>query len=91
MHAVPLTKGPSRGAMWLALLIGSAAIAAQAQQVVVDGQRATTPERSCVQQIERDGERDAAATRAALEHCLRTKMAERKARPAPARPQGLTR
>lgn len=91
MHASSLRKNPWHSVLRLALLIGSAASVASAQQVVVEGQRATTPERSCVQQVVRDGERDAATTRTAIEQCLRTKMAERKARPAPTRPQELTR
>jgi hypothetical protein len=90
MHASHLTNGSWRDAMRVVLLLGMAATTAHAQQVVVEGQRAATPERSCVQQVEREAPRDADATRIAIEQCLRTKMAERKARPAPARPQGLT-
>ncbi len=72
----------------LALLITLAAAEASAQ-VVIEGQRATAPAKSCVQQIRQDRLQEPQAVRAALDQCMRAKMAERQARPAPARPQAV--
>jgi hypothetical protein len=91
MHQLPLQGSARYGVIRLALLIAAAASAAHAQQVVIEGQRATTPARSCVQQVERDGVREPAAVKAAIQQCMRTRMAERNTQSAPARPQGLTK
>ena len=83
----PKTTSPLRTTT-IALLIAFTAAAVPAQ-VVIEGQRSTAPAKSCVQQIRQDGLTEPAAIRAALDQCMRAKMAERDARPAPTRPQGV--
>ena len=65
------------------------AVAEAPAQVLIEGQRATAPAKSCVQQIRQDRLQEPQAVRAALDQCIRARMAERQARPAPVRPQAV--
>ena len=83
----PKTASPLRATTFAALM--ALATTAVPAQVVIEGQRATAPAKSCVQQIRQDRLQEPQAVRAALDQCMRAKMAERQARPAPVRPQSV--
>lgn len=89
MYALPRTTDLPLRAHVIALLMTLAAAAAHAQTLVAES-RAIAPARSCMQQMRADGIRDPQARRVALDQCLRARMAERTAQPAPVRPQGTT-